>query len=130
MKKFGKGYLGSEVRKSTNQISLDRKNSNKDFDTSFVNVVSKLMDLFALEDMTLSYAAARRLDFYLINIRSLLTHFKHLSLQNNTYALLYLHIDERTINSISFLSNSQLFPLFFSRVSQKCEKVCKRICRL
>ena len=102
-------------------MSLDRENSNLDFDTSFVNVDSKFMELFALEDMTPSYADARWFDLYLINVRSLPNHFKNLSLQNNAYAPMYLHSDERSIISISLLWNSQLFPILFNRVSQKCE---------
>ena len=100
-------------------MSLDRKNSNQDFDISFVKVVLKLMELFALEYMTPSYANAKWFDLYLINVRSLPTHFKHPSLQNNAYALLYLHSDERTIISVSLLWNSQLFPILFNRVSLK-----------
>ena len=99
-------------------MSLDRKNSNQDFETSVLNVVLKLMELFALEDMTNSYAEARWFDAYYINVRSLPTHFKHLSLQDNAYALFCLHSDERKIISI-FLWNSQLFPILFNRVSQK-----------
>ena len=102
-------------------MSLDRENSNLDFDTSFLNVDSKFMELFALEDMTPSYADARWFDLSLINVRSLPNRFKQLSLENNAYALLYLHSDERTIISISFLWNSQLFPILFYRVSQRCE---------
>ena len=77
------------------------------------------MELFASEYMTQSYAEGRWFDLYLINVRSLKIHFKHLSLQNNAYALLYLDSDERTIISIPFLWNSQLVMIFFDKVSQK-----------
>ena len=70
-------------------MSLHRENSNLDFDTSFVNVNSKLMELFALEDMTPTSPDPRWSDVYLINVRPLKNQFKHFALQNNAYVLLY-----------------------------------------
>ena len=104
-------------------MSLHRENSNLDFDTSFLNVDSILMELFPLEDMTSTSPDDRWSDVYLINVRPLKNQFERFSLQNNAYVLLYLHSGERTIISIYFLWNSQLFPLLFNRVSEKCEKV-------
>ena len=60
------------------------------------------MQLFALEDMTPSYADARWFDLYLINVTSQQNHFKHLLLEKNAYALLYFTVMKEP--SFQFLS--------------------------
>ena len=68
--KFGKESPAQKSEKSANDMLLHRKKRNLDFDTSFVKIGLKLMELLAQEDTTPWFVQTRWFDFYLCRIHT------------------------------------------------------------